>query len=151
VKPRLPIACLFASLLLPACVDLSSPTYRDPSAAAPPDASVADAVSDVGNRADALVAECRQCLTGPACASVYDPCTTNATCTTFATCVTDTSCWASSLTDLTHLSPCLVQCSIKAGITSMNDPATAFIGPLYGCAQDPMKCGSLCDPGAGDM
>ena len=150
MKPRLPIACVFASLLLPACVDLSSPTYRDPSAASP-DASVADAVSDVASRADALAAECRECLSGPACASVYDPCAANASCLTFATCATDSSCWSSSLTDLTHISPCLVTCSGKAGITSMNDPGAVLVGPVYGCAQDPNKCGNLCDPGAGDM
>lgn len=157
MKPRIPFACAFAGLLLPACLDLSSPAYRDPYASSPDasDASVVDAardaISDVANNADALAAACNQCLANGACSSFYTPCTANKECASLAMCLTDTSCWSSSLTDLTHLSPCLIQCAVKAGISSQSDPASLLISPLNDCARDPSKCGRECAPSLVDM
>jgi hypothetical protein len=124
------------------CVDLSPLPFSEPDAA---DASAGDAPLDVANL-DALVAGCRQCLSSGPCAPALNACDTDMTCAAFADCMTSSLCWASSLTDLMHLTPCLVNCATTGGITSQNSPGALLIGPLFTCAQDPARCGNECAP-----
>jgi hypothetical protein len=128
-----------------ACVDLSPLPYEGPEGGVQ-DGSTADVVFDVSS-ADAPIDACRQCLK-IGCKSEETACEQNAKCSVFALCATATGCWGASLTDLTNLPACLIQCGMSAGVTSQADPAGALISPLLNCAQDPNVCAGACLVGA---
>jgi hypothetical protein len=131
------------STLLLACLDFTPVPYD---AGPIPDAAAIDAVAS-----DASVAECRQCLVTGACAADYTACTANMACVTFAECMTAAFCWSTSISgDLSHLSPCLLQCATMAGFRSYADPGAIVAIPLVECAQNLIQCGSVCAP-SGDM
>ena len=126
------------------CVDLSPVDFEAPEGGAPDSAK--DAVTD-GPSAEALAAGCQTCLSMGLCVAPWTSCAANSVCLAFAECVSATMCWSSSLTDLSNLSPCLITCAAKGGITSQNDPASLLVAPLLVCAQDPARCGPECVPG----
>jgi hypothetical protein len=134
--------------VLSACVDLSPGQYSEPDAS---DASTIDAVAvvDVANR-DAFVAECKVCLSSGPCAALVSACDGDMACAAVADCLTASLCWASSLTDLAHLPPCLLSCAATAGVTSQNSPSVLLASPVFVCAQDPARCGNVCAPGLGE-
>ena len=124
-----------------ACVDLAPVAYEPPVES---DASTLDAPADAVDL-DALVPQCGMCLSTGACASAYAKCAADSKCANFAACMTPSACWGSSLTDLTHLSPCLLKCSIGAGITGTADPSALVVQNILLCAQDPAAgCGVPC-------
>ena len=132
---------LVSAAFAAACLDLSPLPYEGPEGGVR-DGSTADVVFEVGS-ADAPIDACMQCLkTG--CKSAEMACEQNAKCAVFAACATATACWGASLTDLTNLPACLIQCGTSAGVTSQADPAGALISPVLLCAQDPNVCASAC-------
>jgi hypothetical protein len=137
---RVFVGAALATGVFSTCLDLSPLPYSPPAA----DASIGDAPVDVN--LDALAAACRQCLSSGPCASSLSACDKDMSCATFAECMTSSVCWASSLTDLAHLSPCVIACATDAGITSQNSPTAVLIAPLFTCAQDPARCGNACLP-----
>jgi hypothetical protein len=136
---------LVSAALAAACVDLSPLPYEGPEGGVR-DGSTADVVFDVSS-ADAPIDACNRCLT-TGCKSAETKCEQNAKCSVFATCASATGCWGASLTDLTHLPACLIQCGMSAGVTSQVDPAGALISAVFVCAQDPNVCASACLVGA---
>jgi hypothetical protein len=143
--PGLAVGGLVALGASAGCVDLSPLDFEAPEAGAPDGGR--DASGDGPSR-DALAAECQGCLSGGECGATWTACEANTRCAAFATCMSTTLCWASMLTDLADLSPCLIQCAELGGITSQNDPAAVLVTPLYTCAQNPSECGQACVPGA---
>jgi hypothetical protein len=139
------VVTIAAACLVAGCLDLSPLPYAAPYAGA--DAS-AGGLADAGDR-DAQVGECRQCLSAGPCASPYTACQADPKCGTFADCMTASLCWGSSLTDLAHLSPCVLNCAASAGIYSQNDPSAAAVSNVFTCVQDPTKCASVCIGGSG--
>jgi len=136
------IACVLAcGVLMGACLDLSPVPYEAPDSGSL-DGSLVSVVSDAGGP-DAPGAACGQCLK-TTCAQMESACGMNTKCSTLAICLTATLCWGSSLTDLTNLSPCVVQCAISSGVVGQNDPASVLVSPLFACAQDPSRCASAC-------
>jgi hypothetical protein len=147
MKPMRSIACVVAgalSALAPACVDLSPVPFDNTSQwdASPP--------ADAATVSDAAIAACGACLTST-CASELAMCTANAECAKFVACMTPAACWGSSLTDLSHLPPCLLNCGKTAGFSSYADPGSIASVPLLECAQDPTKCESVCAPNLADQ
>jgi hypothetical protein len=131
---------LLSAALAGACLDLSPVPYEGPEGGVK-DGSVADVVFEVGS-ADAND-ECTRCLAS-GCRSAETACEQNTKCAKFAACMDATRCWGSSLTDLTNLAPCLVQCGVSSGILGQSDPAATLISPVLACAQDPNVCAAAC-------
>lgn len=119
------------------CVDLSPLDY------VPPEASAVDAAPIDAALADAVITSCEACFTDK-CEGAWKACKADTKCKIFADCMATSVCWSSSLADLTNLSPCLITCSLKSGITSQNSPSTALASPLFTCAQDANRCGTPC-------
>jgi hypothetical protein len=144
-----PIASmLVAAAFAGACLDLSPLPYEGPVGGGVPDVSVPDVGLDV-SRADALVGAdalggaCPQCLKIK-CASAEKACEKSVECSKFSACMNATQCWGSSVTNLTNLSPCLLQCATAGNVTGQDDPVAALIAPLISCAQDPADCAGAC-------
>jgi hypothetical protein len=141
---RLAAGALAAGLPLASCIDFS-PLPFNPDASAG-DASVSDAVADIGN-IDALTAECATCIDEGPCAAGQAACNANPKCKIFSACLTATYCWRSSLSNLASLPPCVLACAVQAGVTSQNDPGAALLAPIYTCVHDPAGCANVCAPG----
>jgi hypothetical protein len=132
---------LTSAVLAAACLDLSPLPYEGREGGVL-DGSLGDVALDaIGG--DASGGACAECLK-TSCKSAETACEQSPECTKFAACVSATQCWGASLTDLTNLPPCLLQCGMSAGVTSQADPASALIGPLLICAQDPKVCATSC-------
>lgn len=128
-----------------ACVDLSPLDY------AAPEAGIADAALLDVAEGDGRAVACDTCFAAqPTCSANWRACEADAICNKFAACMSQMSCWNASITDLMNLSPCLVTCSLSAGVTSQNSPAAVLISPLFTCAQDPLRCGPVCADIRGD-
>ena len=128
-----------------ACVDLSPLDYAGPEGGLPEAATIAD------TGADGQGAVCDMCFEAqPTCAKNWKACQADKICVKFAACMAQMSCWSASIADLMNLSPCLVSCSLGAGVTSQNSPTAVIISPLLICAQDPLRCGPVCAGITGD-
>jgi hypothetical protein len=128
-----------------ACVELSPLDY------AAPEAGISDAAPLDAPTGDGRAVACDTCFAAqPTCSTQWSACEADKICSKFAACMSQMSCWNSSITDLMNLSPCIVTCSLSAGITSQNSPAAALISPLFTCAQDPLRCGPVCADIIGD-
>jgi hypothetical protein len=135
------IACvLICGVFLGACLDLSPVPYEAPDSGAL-DGSLANVVSDAGG-AEAGAA-CTQCFESK-CAAAESACQKNTKCATLSMCLTASVCWGSSLTNLTNLSPCVVQCAISSNVVGQGDPASVLVSALFGCAENPTLCASAC-------
>jgi hypothetical protein len=132
---------LISAAFAAACLDLSPLPYSAPEAGVV-DGSVADVALDAIG-ADAFGGACIDCLR-TSCKSTDMACEQSPKCAQFAACVNATQCWGASLADLTNLPTCLLQCGSSAGIGSQADPASALVGPLLICAQDPKVCATSC-------
>jgi hypothetical protein len=136
------IACvLVCAIPVGACLDLSPVPYEGPDSGSF-DGSLVSVVSD-GGGPDAPGVACEPCFKTK-CASAESACEQNAKCATLSTCLTGAVCWGSSLTNLSNLPPCLVQCAISSGVLGQDDPASVLAGALFSCADDPSRCASAC-------
>jgi hypothetical protein len=143
----LAVAATGTAIALGACLDFSPLPYSPDAGGA--DASVTDAVVDVGN-IDALKAACATCIAGT-CTDGQTACNANPKCAIFSACLTAAYCWQSTLTNLADLPPCVTMCALTAGVTSQNDPGAALLAPIYTCSHDPARCGPECAPGAASV
>jgi hypothetical protein len=128
-----------------ACVDLSPLDYAGPEGGLPEAATI----GDTGGGAQGAL--CDMCFEAqPTCSMSWKACQADKSCVKFAACMSQTSCWGASINDLMNLSPCVISCSLGAGVTSQNSPTAVIISPLFTCAQDPLRCGPACAGITGD-
>lgn len=123
-----------------ACVDTSPDYYAKDMR----DAGGLDATSPTVDAA--LLAECRECVNGDACAAQVATCNADPKCKAFLACVLDLYCIDFRLGDLAHLPKWLGTCGQQTGVLSQTDPAILAYVPVLLCGQDPTKCGSVCAP-----
>jgi len=127
------------------CVDLSPLNYTAP------EGGISDAAPLDAIEGDGRAVACDTCFAAqPTCSATWRACESDKVCNKFAACMSQMSCWNASITDLMNLTPCLVSCSLSAGVTSQNSPAATLISPLFTCAQDPLRCGPVCAGITGD-
>jgi hypothetical protein len=92
-----------------------------------------------------LVAACTACVTSPACSAEYGACVADETCKKVVDCLLELYCMNFDVTNLANLKPCVLECGVRAGVLSAEDPSILLSAPLILCAKDPTKCGHVCD------
>jgi hypothetical protein len=130
-----------ALLALSACFDTSPIDYT------PPPTPEAGPPMDGGAAPDAasLIQACGQCMMSSTCSEALAPCAANTRCNALAKCLLNSYCMTLNVADLAHVPQCALDCSTEAGIEGQQDPALFLYLQVIFCAQNPMKCGPVCD------
>jgi hypothetical protein len=80
-----------------------------------------------------------------ACTMEGRACEADDRCKAYLECSLDMYCLNYNFADLAHPLPCVTSCAKAGMINGQTDPVVALVAPIALCAQDPGKCGPVCN------
>jgi hypothetical protein len=127
--------CAVAALLA-GCVDTSSIDYQS--------AADAGTLPEEAGVDSGRIARCRACMNDGGCASETATCNGVTSCKAFSNCLLDRDCVGYDLTNLAHLPPCVLECSVASGAETTDPVFIQAITPFILCAHDQTRCAAEC-------